>query len=342
MRGVEVRSETEMERTNQMSRFKKNEAPAPARRDHYQEVTDRIIAALEAGAPPWRRPWDPEKSSAALSPINATTGRRYRGINVLLLGMSRFSFASGDPRFCSYKQAKERGWQVRAGEKGTTIYFYKSLRVEDRDAPADGEDHSRTIPLLRAFTVFNGSQIEGIPEFVAPTIEEAPWRRFDAADIILRNSGAVVRIGGDQAFFSPSTDHIQLPPERAFSSPIAYAAVQMHELSHFSGGRTRLNRDLTGRFGSAKYAFEELVADLSSCMINSELGLPTDIENHASYISFWLERLKNDKREIFRAAAAAQKAADYCLAFHPDFAESQREPRGDDASSDDVALVEAA
>ncbi len=325
-----------------MSGFKKSQARAPARRDHYREVTDRIVAALEQGVAPWRRPWNPDKAAGPLSPINATTGRRYRGINVLLLGMSRFSFASGDPRFCSYKQAKDRGWQVRAGEKGATIYFYKSLCVEDRDAPADGEEHTRNIPLLRSFTVFNGSQIDGIPEFVPPTIEEAPWRRFEAADIILRNSGAVVRIGGDQAFYSPSTDHIQLPMERAFSSPEAYAAVQMHELTHFSGAKNRLNRDLSGRFGSAKYAFEELVADLSSCMINTELGLPTDIENHASYLSFWIERLKSDKREIFRAAAAAQKAADYCLAFHPDFAESRSDSDEQDASDSDAPLVEAA
>jgi antirestriction protein ArdC len=325
-----------------MNNNMKSNGRASARRDHYREVTDRIVAALEQGVAPWRRPWDPEKSVGPLSPINAATGRRYRGINVLLLCMSQFSFASGDPRFCSYKQAKDRGWQVRAGEKGTTIYFYKQLQVEDRDAPTDGEDHTRNIPLLRSFTVFNGSQIDGIPEFVAPTVEQAPWRRFDAADIVMRNSGAVVRVGGDRAFYSPSTDHIQLPIETSFRSPVAFAAVQMHELCHFSGARNRLNRDLSGRFGSAKYAFEELVADIASCLVNTELGLPTDIENHASYVSFWLERLKSDKREIFRAAAAAQKAADYCLAFHPDFAESQSDSDEPDAADSDAPLVEAA
>lgn len=325
-----------------MSNFKKHNAHAPTRRDHYQEVTDRIVAALEAGTPPWRRPWDPEKSGAPLSPINAVTGRRYHGINVLLLGMSQLSFASGDPRFCSYKQAKDRGWQVRAGERGTTVYFYKSLRVEDRDAPADGEEHTRNIPLLRSFTVFNGSQIDGIPAFTPPTIEEAPWRRFDAADIIMRNSGAVIRIGGDRAFYRPATDSIHLPPKNAFRSPEGLASVAIHELAHWSAAPGRLNRDLTGEFGSAKYALEELIADITSCLVDTELGLPTDIENHASYISFWLARLKSDKREIFRAAAAAQKAADYCLAFHPDFAESQSDSDEQDAADSDAPLVEAA
>ncbi|ATQ70779.1 hypothetical protein CQW49_22625 (plasmid) [Methylosinus trichosporium OB3b] len=320
----------------------KSNGRAPARRDHYRDVTDRIVAALEQGVAPWRRPWNPDTAAGPLSPINATTGRRYHGINVLLLGMSQFSFANGDPRFCSYKQAKDRGWQVRAGEKGTTIYFYKQLQVEDRDAPSDGEEHTRNIPLLRSFTVFNGSQIDGIPAFTPPTIEEAPWRRFDAPDIIMRNSRAIVHIGGDQAFYRPSTDSIHLPPKNAFRSPEALASVEIHELCHWTAAPSRLNRDLTGVFGSAKYAFEELVADLASCFVNTELGLPTEIENHASYVAFWLERLKSDKREIFRAAAAAQKAADFCLAFHPDFAESHSDSDEQDAADSDAPLVEAA
>ncbi|MGB5083331.1 MAG: zincin-like metallopeptidase domain-containing protein [Methylocystis silviterrae] len=325
-----------------MSRSKKQNGDASARRDHYQEITDRIVAALETGVAPWRKPWDPDKAGGPLSPINAATGRRYRGINVVLLGMSQFSFASGDPRFCSYKQAKEKGWQVREGERGTTVIFYKQLHVEDRDAPADAEDRTRRIPLLRAYTVFNASQIDGIPAFVPPTVEEAPWRRFDAADIIMRNSKAVVRIGGDRAFYSPATDHIQLPVEHAFRSPAGLAAVQIHELSHWSGASHRLNRDLTGGFASPNYAKEELVADIASCLVNSELGLPTDIENHASYVASWIKHLKDDKREIFRAAAAAQKAADYCLAFHPDFAESELDQPTDHESDDTATLAEAA
>ncbi|WP_166144339.1 ArdC family protein [Methylosinus sp. RM1] len=325
-----------------MNNNMKSNGRASARRDHYQDVTDRIVAALEAGTAPWRRHWDPEKSGGSLSPINAVTGRRYHGINVLLLGLSQFSFESRDPRFCSYKQAKERGWQVRAGEKGTTVYFYKQLRVEDRDAPADGEEHTRNIPLLRAYTVFNGSQIDGIPEFVPPTIEEAPWRRFEAADIIMRNSGAIIHIGGDRAFYRPSTDSIHLPPKSAFRSPEGLAVVEIHELCHWTAAPSRLNRDLTGVFGSAKYAFEELIADIASCLVNTELGLPTDIENHASYVAFWAARLQSDKREIFRAAAAAQKAADYCLAFHPDFAESQSDPDEEESAVGDAPLVEAA
>lgn len=325
-----------------MSNFKKHNAGSTTRRDYYQEVTDRIVAALEKGAAPWRRPWDPDKAGGPLAPVNAATGRRYRGINVLLLGMSQFSFTSGDPRFCSYKQAKDKGWQVRAGEKGTTVFFYKQLQIEDHDAPSDAEERTRHIPLLRAYTVFHASQIDGIPAFVPPTIEEAPWRRFDAADIIMRNSGVAVRTGGDHAFYSPSTDHIQLPPESAFKSPEGFAAVQMHELAHATGALHRLNRDLGGPFGSPRYAREELVADIASCLINSELGLPTDIENHASYVAHWIKPLKEDKREIFRAAAAAQKAADYCLAFHPDYAANENGAFERDDDGDDQTFHQAA
>ena len=130
-------------------------------RDHYQEVTDRIIAALEAGTPPWRRPWDPDKAGGPAMPRNAVTGQRYRGINVLTLGMSALAFESGDPRWATYKQAEDRGWQVRKGERGTTGYFFKRLELRGDSRPEDDEDAVKRIPLLRAFGLFHASQIDG-------------------------------------------------------------------------------------------------------------------------------------------------------------------------------------
>jgi antirestriction protein ArdC len=285
-------------------------------RDHYQEVTDQIIAALDAGIRPWRQTW---KSGSPGMPINATTGQPYHGINVLVLTMTSFALG-GDPRFCSYKQAADRGWQVRKGERGTTVFFFKRMLVEDLNAAPEAEDRRRAIPMLRAFTVFNGSQIEGIPEYVAPSVVDAPWRRPEAADIILSNSKAVIRIGGDRAFYSPSHDFIQLPPPYSFESPNALASLALHEASHWTGGKDRLDRDLTSRFGSAAYAQEELRAELASVFLGKVLDLPSDIPNHASYLGTWIETLKADKREIFRAASDAQRIADYLLAFHPDYA----------------------
>src|SRR4051812_23082705 len=138
-------------------------------RDHYAEVTAQIIAALEAGTPPWRRPWDRDKAGGPMMPHNATTGTRYRGINALVLGMSPLAFMSCDPRWATYKQTAERGWQVRKGSRGTPGFFYKQIEVGDRDG-------------------------------VAPTAAEAPWREPEAAATMARNSRAVIRVGGDRAF----------------------------------------------------------------------------------------------------------------------------------------------
>lgn len=294
-------------------------------RNHYQEVTDRIVAALDAGTRPWQRPWDPPKAAkttdrpALQLPFNGATGRRYRGINVLLLlGTSDSPFTGADPRWCTYRQATERGWQVRKGERATTVFFYKRIEIEDRRRGED-DDSTRRIPVLRAYSVFNAAQIDGIPPFRAPTADEAPWRRPEASDVILRNSGASIRIGGDRAFYMLATDHIQLPPDSAFKSGPLWSAVALHELGHWSGAPNRLDRDLSGMFGSATYAKEELRADLASLFIGTTLGIPTDVPHHASYVASWSRILKDERREIFRAAADAQRIADFCLAFHPEY-----------------------
>jgi antirestriction protein ArdC len=241
-----------MNRTNTTARTenrggKTNRTP----RDHYQEVTDRIIAALESGTPPWRRPWDPDKAGGPAMPRNATTGHRYRGINVLTLGMSALAFSSGDPRWATYKQAEDRGWQVRKGERGTTGYFFKRLEVRDDSIPEGDEDTVKRIPLLRAFSLFHASQIDGIPDFVPPTIQEAPWRAPEAAEIILANSGAVIRIGGDKAFYSPSTDHIQMPPQGAFATAEGFCGTLVHELGHNAAFRIMPRRCVFGWTGLA-------------------------------------------------------------------------------------------
>lgn len=319
--------------------------------DHYAAITDQIIAALEAGTPPWRRPWDEGKAGGPAMPQNATTGARYRGINVLTLGMSPLAFVSADPRWATYKQAADRGWQVRKGSRGTTAFFYKRIEV-DREGGGDrGEgEGGKWIPLLRAFTLFHASQIDGIPPYVAPSVEEAPWRAPEAAETIARNSGATIRIGGDRAFYSPSTDHVQLPPACAFRSPAALASVTLHELAHWTGHATRLDRDLRSRFGSSEYAREELRAELAQVMLCGELGIEDcDFTNGAAYIADWLGKLRDDKREVFRAASDAQRIADYLLAFHPEHTacKTAHDPDGDTspaapAASDEPAFAEAA
>ena len=307
-----------------------------------QEMT-RVIAALEAGAPPWRRPWDPDQAGGPAMPRNAVTGVRYRGVNTILLGMSPLAFGSADPRWATYKQAAERGWQVRRGECGTTAYFFKRLEVREADAGVgEGEDATRRIPLLRAFTLFHASQIEGVPAFVPPTVAEAPWRAPDAVDTIVANSSAVIRIGGERAFYSPATDHIQMPPPGAFPTAAGWSSVLIHECSHWTGAASRLNRDLRTRFGSHGYAREEVRAELGQVFVCSELGLPCDFSNAAAYLVSWLEALRSDRKEVFRAAADAQRIADYLLAFHPAYRAGGSEAAADGEPADGLPLAEAA
>jgi antirestriction protein ArdC len=287
-------------------------------RDPMQEFADRIVAELEKGVKPWVRPWDPEKAGGPQAPFNPVTGKRYHGVNVLILGMDMRAFQSGDPRWMTYQQALERKWQVRKSERSTTIFFSKPYEVGGQE----NEDGKKTIRVLKHYAVFHASQIDGLPEYKAPGVEEAPWTRPEAADLILKNSGAVIRIGGDRAFYSPATDHIQLPPENAFLGPPEFAATALHELGHWTGHASRLNRDegMKARFGSTAYAMEELRAELASAFVAAELGIPTDIPQHASYIANWIKPLRDDKREIFRAAADAQKIVDMVLGFHPEYA----------------------
>ena len=223
---------------------------------------------------------------------------------------------SGDPRWMTYQQAQDKDWQVRKCERSTTIFFTKPYEVEDEES----EDGRKMIRVMKHYAVFHASQIDGIPAYKAPSVEEAPWTRPEAADLILKNSGAVVRIGGDRAFYSRSTDHIQLPPDFAFHGPEEFAATALHELAHWTGHSSRLNRDLQNRFGSSANAMEELRAELASAFVANELGIPTDIPHHASYIASWIKSLKDEKRESFRAAADAQRIASMELCFHPDYA----------------------
>ena len=170
-----------------------------------------------------------------------------------------------------------------------------------------------------------------------PTFEDVPWTRPEAADIILTNSRVTFRIGGDRAFYSLSTDHIQLPPEHAFCGPTEFAVTALHELAHATGHPSRLNRDMKVRYGSAAYAMEELRAEISSAYVASELGLPPSIPNHASYIASWIRALKDDKREIFRAAADARRITDMVLGFHPDYAaQAESDPHRPNPRADGV------
>lgn len=276
-------------------------------KDTYQSVTDTIITALEAGTPPWVHPWN--TGAGNMVPANLSSGRRYRGINVLLLNLKSMQAGYSCNRWLSYQQARALGANVRKGESGTEVVLFKMLDVEDAAKLQD----RKIIPLMRSFTVFNAAQIDGLPEALVPMPAVVPeWQACETAEAILTTSGANILHGGARAFYSPSMDTIQLPDRSSFADATGYCQVALHELTHWTGAEHRCNRPLLGRQHIEAYAFEELVAELGSAFLTDHCGLPGVLQ-HASYIESWLKALRNDKKLIFTAASQAQKAADFLL-----------------------------
>lgn len=273
--------------------------------DIYQTVTDSIISALEAGVKPWTCPWQRVPGMSCL-PSNYATGAAYSGMNIMLLWCSASKQGFSDSRWMTYKQSQAEGGQVRKGEHGTTAIFYTTLEKEN-DA---GEiDH---IPMLKTFTVFNVEQIDGLSlttEVVSPAEMFEPLPQVEN---LFQSSGANIIEKGQNAFFRPSTDEVWLPERHLFSDAANFYATGLHELVHWSGAKNRLNREMKGKFGSADYAEEELVAELGSAFLMADLGIIGEVQ-HESYIASWLKALKNDKRYIFKAASAASKAHRYLM-----------------------------
>ncbi|MEQ5117372.1 ArdC family protein [Morganella morganii] len=273
-----------------------------AKPDMYQTVTDNIIRALEAGVKPWVCPWTGSWAASGL-PANFSTGTAYSGINIMLLWSSAAELGYTDPRWLTYKQAAEQGGQVRKGEHGTTIIYYKMLEKENE---AGETEH---IPMLKTFTVFNVQQIDNLAvEYAA--LPAASFEPIEKAEALTVRSGAKITEKGIQAFYRPSTDEIYLPERFRFNNSADFYATQLHELIHWTGAKSRLNREKGGKYGSDKYAFEELIAELGCAFLMADLGITGDVQ-HESYISSWLKALNDDKRFIFKAASAASKAHRY-------------------------------
>jgi antirestriction protein ArdC len=216
------------------------------------------------------------------------------------------------PFWMTYNQAKELGAQVRKGEKSTIAIFYKSY-TKEVEAPDTGEKTDESRRVLKAYPVFNGDQVEGLPEHFHPaaTLDVVePEGRQAELDSFFAGIPAVLRHQGDEAYYEPVADRVTMPPAHLFSGFDHYYATLAHELSHWTGHASRLDRNLKNRFGSAAYAAEELIAELSSAMLGAELGLPvTHLDSHASYIEHWLKLLKQDDRAILTAAAKAEEAS---------------------------------
>ena len=287
-------------------------ATTATRADVYARVTSRITADLERGVHPWMKPWGVEHTAGRITRPQRHNGTPYRGINVLLLWGEAADKGYTAPQWMTYKQAVELKAQVRKGEHGSLVVY--AGRIARTETGETGEDIEIEIPFMKAYTVFNVGQIDGLPaQFYARPANPLPVsERVALAGQFISGTNATLRHGGNRAFYSVATDHVQLPPFEAFRDKESYYATALHELTHWTGNPRRNAREFGKRFGDQAYAREELVAELGSAFLSADLGItPETREDHAGYLDQWLKVLKSDKRAIFQAAAHAQRAADY-------------------------------
>ncbi len=303
-----------------------------ARIDVKSHVAQTLIAAMERGDTPWQKPWNAQ----ALRPTNPTSGNGYRGVNRLLLALS----GRDDPRWMTYQQAHAKGWQVRRGEKGTTIV--KLVELSPREAAQNGADaggraaeqggeEQRRAFALRRYTVFNAQQIDGVPELEATAgLDFKPIEHAEAVMAALQEqTGLTVVYGGSEACYVPALDEVRLPRKEAFHSIHDFYSTAMHEGAHSTLSEGRMNRReaIAKKWGDEAYAIEELRAEICSAILATETGVPMSqahIDNHAAYLRSWIKAVAADPMAIFSAAKDAELMAAYMLGL-----EKQRSAMGE-------------
>lgn len=304
----------------QINELQRRDETMEPKKPFHEVVAEKLIEQLKAGTAPWQKPWNPGEPNAYL-PMNPTTGKRYKGINAIhLMAQGR-----SDARWMTYKQAAAEGAQVRKGEKGTPVQYWKfseeQTKLDEQGKPvldAGGKPIKENVMLERPrvffATVFNAEQIDGLPPIQQKT--EQQWDAVERAEHILNASGAkITHAAGDRAFYRSSTDSITMPERGQFESADRYYATALHELGHWTGHPSRLDRDMAHPFGSQGYAKEELRAEIASMILGDELGIGHDPGQHVAYVGSWIKALQDDPLEVFRAAADAEKIHDYVLAF---------------------------
>lgn len=290
-------------------------ASGASRADLYRDISDRIVAQIEAGAGTFRMPWHHDGSPLS-RPKNALSGESYRGINVFVLWAAARDAGYPTGLWATYKQWHAFGAHVHKGERGTLAVFWKPTRATEETGPAEDKQSHKPRFLARRFWLFNVAQVDG---YVAPE----PWllpesERIADAERFIQHFGIETKSGGDRACYVPSGDYIQMPSFQRFRDAIAFYAVHLHECAHASGAKHRLNRVLDTRFGSDAYAMEEMIADWASCLACMTLEIGAEPRpDHAQYIASWLKVLKDDKRAVFSAASKAQEIVDWMWARQP-------------------------
>ena len=288
------------------------DSTATEKRDVYASVTAQIINAIEQGVGTWHMPWH-TSGRFAFSPINITSHKPYRGINTVCLWAAAQAKGYERGEWATYQQWQDRGAQVRKGEKATTVVFWKF--ANNAAGTDDGDESPKCgsrLLFTRGYSVFNAAQVDGY----TPKVDaDMPMpERIAHADAFFQAIRADLRHGGNQAFYAPASDHIQMPPFQAFAESVWYYSTLAHEHTHWTAREGRCDRQLGKRFGDNAYAAEELIAELGAAFTCAHLGLSTEPrEDHAQYIQSWLKVLKADKRAIFTAASKAQQATDWMI-----------------------------
>lgn len=289
-----------------------------------EEMINSFIDCLKKDTIPWHRSW-----SAKQRPFNAVTNTTYRGVNSLWLSYNQFAREFDDPRWCTFKQAQTQGWKIKPGSKGTRVEFWSLYDTEEKrkltqreakqlsDELTLEEFKNRVKPISNVYTVFNGEQIDGIPKYEEKTYELNTEELLQKRDTLLKNMNVDFSEGGYKAFYNPSRDRITLPEMNRFETEYDYMATLLHEAGHATGHISRLNRDMTGVFGSPEYAKEELRAEIASAFTAQELGLDYEqnehMENHEAYVQNWIDVLENEPNELFAAIKDAEKISDYLI-----------------------------
>ena len=293
---------------------------APSRENIYRTITDRIIGEMRQGQVPWVKPWNRPDAAALWTglPTNTVSRRLYSGINVFILWDAALDYGWPLQRWLTGRQAEKLGGYVREGERGTIIFSCIPQAVTKRErarAERDG-DEPRSVPVgLRALIVFNVSQCAGLPErHTAPPAPPTEEEIGTVATRLINATSVDLRPGGDHAAYSPAHDFIWMPLPRSFPEPLDYTRTLVHELGHWTGHRSRLDRKYGDRFGDEAYAREELVAEICSAFVCTTLGIEPTLQ-HSSYLASWLSVLENDVRAISRAATDASRASNYLLDF---------------------------
>jgi antirestriction protein ArdC/phage/plasmid primase-like uncharacterized protein/tRNA G10 N-methylase Trm11 len=319
------------------SMAKKSGRSNTEKKPFHETVAETLIEQLKQGTAPWQKPWEPGDPGFFI-PTNPTTGKRYRGINAIHL----MSQGRTDQRWMTYKQAAAVGAQVNKGEKSTPIQYWQFTKEQNKlDAngkpvlDAQGQPVREEVRLERPrvffAAVFNAEQIDGLPPLQRKESKEQTWSAIERAEHILQASGANIQHGQEnRAFYRPMTDSIHLPDKEQFPSANNYYATALHELGHWTGHSSRLDRDLSNPFGSQGYAKEELRAEIASMILGAEIGTGHDPGQHAAYVGSWIKALQEDPLEIFRAAADAEKIQDYVLALEQQQVQEQTQDRTQD------------